>query len=93
MKIEDHNKRAARREKQWSEDLRAVLATPEGRRVLDRVMDRSKMMSREIFTGNSSTFYNLGQRDIGLWLYGEVMSAAPGSFIKMMQEKLEEFEK
>ena len=92
MSLDKHNKRAERIQKQWKEDLRNVLGTGEGQRVLSRVMDHSKMMDPDLFTGNSSTFYKLGQREVGLWLYSEIMAVAPGSFIKMMQQKLEDLE-
>jgi predicted hydrocarbon binding protein len=43
-----------------------------------------------MFTGNSTTFYNLGKRDLGLWLYNEIMGSEPKAFIKMMEANLEE---
>ena len=92
MKLEEHNKRAEKAQKQWKEDLREILSTAAGQRALSRVMDHTRMMDPDLFTGNSTTFYNLGKREVGLWLYSEIMAVAPGSFIKMMQQKLEEFE-
>ena len=77
-----------RRRKEEMEDLRRVMDTPEGLRVIERIMEETKLLAPNLFTGNSGTFYNIGKRDLGLWLYHEVMEAAPASFIKMLQLKL-----
>lgn len=74
-------------------DLKAVLSTDAGKAVLTRILEHSKMMARNTFTGNSTTFYNLGKREEGLWLYDEIMEADPGSFIDMMKTTLEENER
>lgn len=73
-------------------DLEAVIKTPAGLRVLSRVMDKCGLLAPNMFTGNSTTFYNLGKRDVGLWMYNEIMEANPGSFIAMMETKLKEIE-
>ena len=78
------------REAAENEDLSAVLNTPAGRRVLWRIMDQSKLLAPDMFTGNSTTFYNLGKRDLGLWLYNEIMGSEPKAFVKMMDEQLKE---
>jgi hypothetical protein len=43
-----------------------------------------------MFTGNSTTFYNLGKRDVGLWVYNEMMKAKPESMIEIMNDRLTE---
>lgn len=78
------------REASENEDLSSVLNTPSGRRVLWRIMDQSKLLAPDMFTGNSTTFYNLGKRDLGLWLYNEIMGSEPKAFVKMMDEQLKE---
>ena len=71
------------------EDLKDVLATPAGQRVIDRILDETKFLGDGLFSTNSAqTNHNLGKRDLGRWLYYEIMAAAPGSFISMMQSKL-----
>ena len=73
-------------------DLEAVMNLPQGRRVLWRVLDQSKLLASNMFTGNSTTFYNLGQREIGLWLYNEIMTADPKQFLSMMEAQLKKDE-
>jgi hypothetical protein len=72
------------------DDLRAVLGSAAGRRVLWRIMERSKLLAHDMFTGNSATFYNLGSRDQGLWLYEEIIEADPKRFIQMLEHQLKE---
>lgn len=75
---------------QEKEDMSAMLNSPSGRRVLWRVMDQSKLLAPDMFTGNSTTFYNLGKRDLGLWLYNEIMGSEPKAFLTMMNDQLQE---
>ena len=78
------------REAKEKENLSVMLNTPAGCRVLWRIMDQSKLLAPDMFTGNSTTFYNLGKRDLGLWLYNEIMRSEPKAFIKMMNNQLQE---
>lgn len=80
------------RRQQEQEDIRQVLSTPAGQALIWRIMDQSKMLAPNMFTGNSTTFYNLGSRDLGLWLYNEIMEAAPNAMLKMMQNQLKKDE-
>ena len=72
------------------EDMSKVLNNPAGRRVLWRIMDQSKLLAPDMFTGNSTTFYNLGKRDLGLWLYNQIMGSEPKAFLTMMNDQLQE---
>jgi len=73
-------------------DLEAVMETPQGRRVLWRILDESKFLAENMFTGNSTTFFNLGQHKIGVWLYKEIMAANPKQFLSMMEAQLKKDE-
>ena len=72
------------------DDLKKILETPSGRRFVTRLLDQTGLLAADMFTGNSTTFYNLGKRDIGLWMYNEMMSAKPESMIQIMNERLTE---
>jgi len=88
-----HKKRKKKYDLQISrekEDISAMLNNPSGRRVLWRIMDQSKLLAPDMFTGNSTTFYNLGKRDLGLWLYNEIMESEPKAFLTMMNDQLQE---
>ena len=89
-----HKKRTKKHklvEQRENEDLSKMLNDPAGRRVLWRILDQSKLLAPDMFTGqNDFTNHNLGKRDLGLWLYNEIMGSEPKAFIKMMDENLKE---
>ena len=88
-----HKKRKKKHDLQVSrekEDMSKMLNNPAGRRVLWRIMDQSKLLAPDMFTGNSTTFYNLGKRDLGLWLYNQIMGSEPKAFLTMMNDQLQE---
>lgn len=70
-------------------DLKKVLSSPEGRRYVWRLMSAAGVF-RTSFTGNSTTFFNEGKREIGLTVLSEVMSASMGSFTQMQTEFVNE---
>lgn len=66
------------------DDLRVVMSTVQGRRVINRIMEFCGMF-RTSFTGNSYTFFNEGQRNVGLFLYGELQEV-PDLYLDMIAE-------
>jgi hypothetical protein len=79
-KANDKNKR-----KTEQGDLRQLLSTKWGRRMVWRILERTGQ-HRTSFTGNSTTFFNEGQRNIGLWLVDEVLSADTNQYLTMIKE-------
>lgn len=72
------------------EDIKKVLSTPEGRRFIWRLMGESGVF-RSSFTGPAErTYFNEGQRDIGLLILKEVNNAKPSAFAQMQNESLSE---
>ena len=71
------------------EDLKKVLSLVEGRRLLWRLMGKAGVFHTS-FTGNSTTFFNEGKREIGLLILNEVMNASPGHFTQMQNESVNE---
>lgn len=67
------------------DDLRAVMRTPEGRRVIGRLLERSGV-DQISFTGNSTTFYNEGRRSVGIELTKTLREHTPEEYIHMVQE-------
>lgn len=62
------NRKALRQERETCEKFRKVfLSTPEGKEVLGRLVDYSGILD-QAFTGNSSTYFNLGKQEVGLYL-------------------------
>jgi hypothetical protein len=67
------------------EDLKKLLSIPEGRRYIWKLMSSAGVF-RTSFTGNSTTFFNEGKREIGLMVISEVMAASPTAFAQMQNE-------
>jgi hypothetical protein len=67
------------------EDWRLLLSKQWGRRLVWRILEQSGMY-RTSFTGNSTTFFNEGARNIGLWLVDEVLSADTEQYLSMIKE-------
>lgn len=44
-------------------------------------------ISRSSFTGNSTTFFNEGQRNVGLKVQGEIVKSFPEQYVSMMKEQ------
>lgn len=67
-------------------DVRIVLSTPAGRRFVWRYLERCGLF-RTSFTGNEgSTFFNEGERNIGIKLLADVNEADPERYLLMMKE-------
>lgn len=72
------NDEATARRRGELRDLATVLETPAGARVLLRLLHRSGPL-RQTFDANSERISSLraGERNIGLWLLGELSEARP----------------
>lgn len=68
------------------EDLKFILKTEQGRRLLYRYLCECGVY-RTSFTGNSTTFYNEGMRNIGLKLLADIEEAMPEAYLLMIKEK------
>ena len=69
-------------------DLRVVMSSVEGRRFVWRLLEKAGVF-RTSFTGNSTTFFNEGMRNMGLMVLGDVHEAAADAYIMMMNESKE----
>ncbi len=66
-------------------DVQKILETDFGRRFVWRYLGLAGVFQTS-FTGNSTTFFNEGKRDIGLKLLTDVTQAKPDAYIQMTQE-------
>lgn len=66
-------------------DLRVVLQTSEGRRVLNRILDKCGAF-RSIWVSSAAIHYNSGQQDIGHWLMENIGAASPEGLQKIVLE-------
>jgi len=60
--------------RQFMRDLKEVIGTPEGRRVMFALIAKAAPMD-PAFTGSSETYYLLGRQDYGKWIYDAVTAA------------------
>ncbi len=74
-----------RREQQIT-DLKKILATIEGRRFFWRYLSLAGVFHSS-FTGNNTTFFNEGKREIGLKLLADLNEAVPQAFVLMQTEE------
>lgn len=70
-------------------DMKKLMAIREGRRFVWRLLDRAGVF-RTSFTGNSTTFFNEGMRNIGLIVLADVMAACADQYVVMMNESKED---
>lgn len=67
------------------EDFNYIMGDARGRRFMWRVLEMAGVY-RSSFTGNSTTFFNEGMRNIGLMLIGEIHAIAPDAYAQMLKE-------
>ena len=83
--VAGRRRRADRAEARRLAALTAVMATAEGRRYLWWLLDSCGVF-RTSFTGDNSTFFNEGMRNVGLMLLGDVNAACPEQYLVMVTE-------
>lgn len=66
-------------------DISAILKTPEGRRVVWRILTQCKTFG-SVWHGSALIHYNAGQQDIGHWLLSEITQSDEELLFKMMKE-------
>lgn len=75
-------------DKTYLNDMKYILSLKQGRRLIWKYMENAGIF-RTSFTGNSTTFFNEGRRDIGLQILADVMAADPDKYILMSKESEE----
>lgn len=66
-------------------DVALVLATVEGRRFFWRMLGECGLF-KSSFTGNNTTFFNEGMRQVGLTMMADLEQADPSAYLKMLEE-------
>ena len=80
------SKRAVKiKQDQHYADMNWILSDPRGRRVVWKYMSDC-MVFKSSFTGNNTTFFNEGRREVGLWLHADVIKARPEAYLLMSKE-------
>lgn len=85
---EGKQKELSRRDRELA-DLRFVLASKEGRRLMWRFIGHCKTFESVCNPSGSITYYNSGKQDVGHYLLAEIGAASEDAFILMMKENKE----
>lgn len=85
QQIAEVESKARRKRDQDNEDLLAVMSTHEGRRFVWKILESAGLYKLS-YTGNSETFFNEGQRNVGLKLLSELQKVTPDEYLRMTQE-------
>lgn len=67
------------------EDFNWIMGDARGRRFVWRLLEKAGVY-RSSFTGNSTTFFNEGMRNIGLMIVAEIHELTPEAYALMLKE-------
>lgn len=81
------DKNAKSKRDQHLEDLRFVMNDKRGRRVINRLLEKTGVYKNP-FTGNSETFFRCGEMNIGQYLIAEIQSLGGNSYADLLKENL-----
>lgn len=68
------------------DDLRWLLAHPQGRRIAGRVLSETGVFRSSFNHSGSVMAWNEGRRQTGLWLTAELLEAAPEGYFKVLKQ-------
>lgn len=88
--VKEARKKVRLADQQRRADLRAVLATEAGRRVLWRVLEHCQPFASALGATDAITNFNVGRQDVGHFLFAQITEANPEAFIQMMRANFPE---
>lgn len=88
--VSNAKKAEKRRRDRELDDVRAVLATREGRRLLWRVMTYCSAFDSVFHENQLRMAHGSGRQDVGHFVMAEINAAKPDAFLTMMQESTKE---
>lgn len=85
--VETEEAKAARMKRQQEiEDVKWLMAHPQGRRIATRILERTGYRRTPFHTNGSTMAFHAGEQNVGLWLEGELVEVAPEGYFKMLKE-------
>ena len=69
-------------------DFKWIMSNKRGRRYIWRLLEKAGVF-RSSFTGNSATFFNEGQRNLGLSVLAMIHEHTPDAYTLMLNEQRE----
>jgi hypothetical protein len=67
-------------------DFKWLMSNKRGRRIIWRLLEKTGVF-RTSFTGDNATFFNEGQRNIGLMLISDIHEYCPEMYLTMLKER------
>ncbi len=71
---------------QQIDDLKWLMAHPQGRRIVTRLFDRTGIRRTPFNTNGSTMAFNAGAQNVGLWLEAEITEASFEGYVKLLKE-------
>ena len=72
--------------KKWIQDVKYVLSSPQGRRVYWGLMARCKSFKDGFVESTNLSYFQKGQRTIGLGMLNDLLESDPTKYLQMVQE-------
>jgi hypothetical protein len=73
-------------QQQQVDDLKWLMAHPQGRRIVARVFEKTGIRRTPFNTSGSVMAFNAGAQNVGLWLEAQVLDVAFDGYTKMLKE-------
>ena len=89
-KVRAAHKKEIRGREREIEDLRYVLRSSQGRRVIWGLLCKCHAFASVFDPSGSKVYYNAGKQDIGHWMLSEIQEVDPNKLIEMMIEEKDE---
>lgn len=67
-------------------DLRFVVSSPQGRRLIWRLLKHCRVFNSVFNNSGSVTYYHSGMQDVGHFIQAEVIEAKKEAYFEMMRE-------
>lgn len=77
---------ARERRRKEVDDLKWLMAHPQGRRIVTRLLEETGTMRSSFNHSGSVMAFNEGKRSVGLFITAEVLEAAPEGYFKLLKE-------
>lgn len=74
------------RKKQQSDDIKWLMAHPQGRRIVTRFFEKTGIRRTPFNTNGSTMAFNAGMQNVGLWIEAEVLTHAPERYLTLLKE-------
>lgn len=71
---------------QQVDDLKWLMAHPQGRRIVARIFEKTGTRRTPFNTSGSVMSFNAGAQNVGLWLEAEVLEVSFDGYTKMLKE-------